>query len=162
MRWAVGEGDTPPDRAMLPNARRASLLVSLLRERRLARASPEGSPEWAAAMAGIEELQQELDQPESGPEDDVSPVREGTTLLHVGPLTLEDGHRIEGTVAGSAASADDVRRAVSVLAQHAATRQAFLRDLEHLTSEHGYALETSEGEWDVALFYAYGAQEHTD
>jgi len=142
---------------MLPNARRASLLVSLLRERQLALASPEGSPEWAAAMAGIEELQQELDTSEArrdGAVDVALPSAE-TTLLHVGPLTLADGDRVEGTVAGSAGSADDVRRAVSVLAQHAVTRQAFLRDLERLTAAHGYALETSVGEWDVVLFYAY-------
>jgi hypothetical protein len=141
---------------MLPNARRASLLVSLLRERQLSLASPQGSPEWAAAMAGIEELQQEIAALESGRDDvDAAQPGEGTTLLHVGPLTLADGHRVEGTVAGSAGSVDDVRRAASVLAQHAATRQAFLRDLERLTAEHGYALETSVGEWDVVLFYAY-------
>jgi hypothetical protein len=162
MWGAVGESDTPPDLAMLPNARRARLLVDLLRERRLARASPQGSPEWAAAMAGIEELEHELDAPESGREDAAAPPGEGTTLLHVGPLTLEDGQRVEGTVAGSAGSADEVRRAVSALAQHAATRQAFLRDLERLAAASGYALESSEGEWDVVLFYAYDAREHAD
>jgi hypothetical protein len=149
---------------MLPNARRARLLVSLLRERRLARDSPQGSPEWAAAMAGIEELQRELNAPQSegGNDVDVSGPGGGTTLLHVGPLTLEDGQRVEGTVAGAAGSGDDVRRAVSVLAQHAATRQAFLRDLERLAADSGYALETSGGEWDVVLFYAYDAREHAD
>lgn len=152
----AGRNGTGEPIAGLPNPRQASLLVSLLRERRLARASPRGSPEWAAAMAGTEELQLELDGLGSGREDDaISPADEGTTLLHVGPLMLADGQRIEGTVAGPAGSADDVRRAVSVLAQHAVTRQAFLRDLERLTAAHGYALETSVGEWDVVLFYAY-------
>lgn len=155
---AGGTGDPTPGP---PNPRQATLLVSLLRERRLARSSPQGSPEWAAAMAGAEELQQELDGLEAGGEDDASAlVGEGTTLLHIGPLVLADGQRVEGTVAGPAESVDDVRRAASVLAHSVATRQAFLTDLERLTAEHGYALETSEGEWDVVLFYVYDSREH--
>jgi hypothetical protein len=62
----------------------------------------------------------------------------------------------------SAGSADDLRRAMPVPAQHAATRQACLRDLERLAAESGYALETTEGEWDVVLFYAYDAREEAD
>ncbi len=157
----AGRDGTGHPTSGLPNPRQASLLVALLRERRRARSSPRGSPEWAAAMAGTEELQLELDGLASRMENEaISPAGEGTTFLHVGPLTLADGQRIEGTVAGPAGSADDVRRSVSLRAQQAATRQAFLIDLERLTAEHGYALETSGGEWDVALFYAYDSREH--
>lgn len=139
---------------------RDRLHASLARDRRRAAGALAGSPEWDAALAGVEAIEQELERLESprGSNDIRFEGARGARLLPVGPLSLADLCTVRGTISGGGAAAEAVRSDAITLASRAAGRREFLRELERLMTRAGFVVEAGVGDWDVITFYAWDAR----
>ena len=145
---------------MHANDPRARLHASLARSRRRAAGALAGSPEWDAALAGVEAIELELERLES-PEGSYALGVEGAGgahLLRVGPLSLADRHTVRGTISGGGAGAEAVRRQTVMLASRVAGRREFLRELERLMARAGFVVEAGVGDWNAITFYAWDAR----
>ncbi len=101
------------------------------------------SPEWEAAAAAVDAIELELDAFDSGTAlPNAAPRSSGaTTTLDFGPVTLPDTVTIQGAIVGHADRAQAVRRKMRDLADRAATRQGFMRDLERLATRNSFVVE---------------------
>ncbi len=141
-----------------PSNDRTRLLDSLEHARRRAAEAMRGSPEWEAAVAGVEELETALDALEVRAPATSAPSLPGHLVVTFGPHVLADRQIVQGTVAGRARYAEAVCIAAGDIARRAATRREFARELERLVADWGFVLEVSSGPWDAFTFYAWDEQ----
>jgi hypothetical protein len=147
-----------PNRVVqLPTDDRTRLLAVLGRARRRAAAAMPASPEWEAAAAAVDAFELELDALDSGAaRHNAAPRSSGaTTTLDFGPVTLPDAVTIQGAIVGRADQARAVRRKMRDLADRAATRQGFMRELERLAIRHSFVVEVGAVERTSVTFYAW-------
>jgi hypothetical protein len=144
----------------LPTDDRTRLLAVLGRARRRAAAAMPSSPDWEAAVAGVDSFELELDALDSGAARLKAAPRSGgaTTTLDFGPVTLPDAVTIQGAIVGRADRARALRRSMRDLADRAATRYGFMRELERLASRNSFVVEVGAAELTAVRFYAWENQ----
>ena len=78
-----------------------------------------------------------------------------STTLDFGPVTLPDAVTIQGAVVGHADRAQAVRRKMRDLADRAATRRGFMRELERLATRNSFVVEVGAVERTSVTFYVW-------
>jgi hypothetical protein len=142
---------------------RARLLAVLAQARRRMAAATLHSPDWEAAAAGVDSLELELDVLGVDVSANQPPPRASgaTTTLNFGPVNLPGDVTIRGTINGRADPAHAVRRLMRDLADGAATRQGFMRELERLATRNGFVVEVGVAGPTSITFYAWENQPPT-
>jgi hypothetical protein len=115
------------------------------------------SPEWEAAAAAVDAFELELDAFDPSPalRNDAPRSNSATTTLDFGPVTLPDTVTIQGAIVGHPDRAQAVRRKMRDLADRAATRQGFMRELERLATRNSFVVEVGAVERTSVTFYAW-------
>jgi hypothetical protein len=115
------------------------------------------SPEWEAAAAAVDAFELDLDAFDSGaPLHKPAPQASGaTTTLDFGPVTLPDTVTIQGAIVGHADRAQAVRRKMRDLADRAATRQGFMRELDRLATRNSFVVEVGAVERTSVTIYVW-------
>ena len=115
------------------------------------------SPEWEAAASAVDAYELELDAFDPGPalRNTTSRSSGATTSLDFGPVTLPDAVTIQGAIVGHADRAQAVRRKMRDLADRAATRQGFMRELERLANRNSFVVEVGAVERTSVTFYVW-------
>ncbi len=121
-----------------------------------------GSPEWEAAVAGVEELETQLDVLEASGRGIAPTGNAGHAVLAFGPTRLADQQIVQGTFAGAGDALTSFCDEVSLLAERAAGRREFVRELETLATMRGFVLESNGGAWGAYVFYAWDRQSAED
>lgn len=119
---------------------------------RLAQAA-EGSPDWEAAIDGLEALERELAAlEETGSREDLATRR---LVRHVGPFSLADRHVVQGTLVGGPEEVEAMVAECAALAGRAPTRAAFVEELARIAARSGFVLETGIDGWGGITLYAW-------
>lgn len=113
-----------------------------------------GSPEWDAALAATDALEHQLDAlrplPSVGGEHLVS---------RLGPIVLEDGCVVHGTVAAPGPDGEALRLDISGVPDRVHSRHEFVEELEALTHRAEFILEIEGNELELS-FYAWDPELH--
>ena len=127
----------------------ADLHTRLERGRRRVDSATLGGPEWDAARALTDAIQRQIDalQP---------PPSVGATHIfsRLGPMPLEDGCLVGGTVAALGPDGEALRVEISEIPDRVHTRREFVQELEVVVHRAGFVLEIEGGEGELS-FYAW-------
>ena len=147
----------PKRAAPSPSDERTRLLAVLGHARRRMAAAMPASPEWEAAAAAVDAFELELDAFDAGvTQFKAAPRSSGaSTTLDFGPVTLPDAVTIQGAIVGHPDRAQALRRKIRDLADRAATRPGFMRELERLVTRHSFVAEVGAVERASVTFYVW-------
>lgn len=143
---------TPPD-SPVPDLRRNAVAAALDHARGRLTQAAEGSPDWEAAIAGVEALEREL----AALGDADSPEGTGgkAAVRHVGPFSLADHHVVQGTLAGDPERVEAMLAECAALAGRAATRADYVEELERIATRSGFVLESGLDAWGGVMLYVW-------
>ncbi len=140
---------------MDPDDAGAQLEATLQRGHRRVDSATPGSPEWDAAQANVDAIEHRIDAlrpvPDSGG---------GHVVSRLGPMMLEDGCLIHGTVAALGPGGDLLRREISAIPDRVHSRDEFVAELERLARRADYMLEIETAERELS-FYAWDRELHS-
>jgi len=121
--------------------------------KRLDAATP-GSPEWAAASAATDALEQQLDALRPLPS-----VGGAHLVSRLGPMVLEDGCVVHGMVAATGPDGEALRLDISGIPDRVHSRREFVEVLEALAHQVEFILEITGDELELS-FYAWDPESH--
>ena len=120
--------------------------------RRAAAATP-GSPEWDAAMGGIDALESQLHA--------LRPPAYLTSrhvVSRLGPMILEDGCTVHGTITAPGPDGEALRFEISAIPDRVHSQHEFADELAALVQRADFVREIECHELDL-IFYAWDAEQ---
>lgn len=136
------------------NEPKAQLEARLVRgNRRVASATP-GSPEWDAAMANIDDLEQRLHALRPIPS-----LVGDHVLSRLGPMVLEDDCLVHGIIAAPGPSGEALRVEISEIPDRVHSRDEFVAALEALAEGTDFVIEVDGHDLELT-FYAWDRELH--
>ncbi len=132
------------------------LLTSLAHARQRLDAAAEGSPEWEAAWGEVEELERNLAVlRDPGPRGPGGEMDGATEVVAFGPVALDDGRVVQGTLSGVPAIVAVLRQEVAALVGESGNHAEFVRGVDALAGRFGFVVERGIGAAGVSLFYVW-------